>query len=154
VDVELVVVPFRAEHAGAPAGGPTLRELRARFGGDEGEVEDMYGRIHRLSLAPFADRDPDETALAILFRPRSEDQPGRPIYEMPSRPATHVTLGRDAGVAERGYTTSVTVGELRERFGRARSAEVLDASKTAHRVELELAELDDAETLYLTFHYV
>jgi hypothetical protein len=50
------------------AHGVPLGVLRAKFGGDEGEVTDVfYGQKHRISLKPWASVDPQRTHIAIKF---------------------------------------------------------------------------------------
>ncbi|MDP8909536.1 MAG: hypothetical protein M3N47_10580 [Chloroflexota bacterium] len=52
--------------------GWPLRSLRERFGGDEGEMTDPWGCTYRVSLAQWADADPDETCIDIAFIPDEE----------------------------------------------------------------------------------
>ncbi|BCX05867.1 MAG: hypothetical protein KatS3mg053_3805 [Candidatus Roseilinea sp.] len=52
---------------GKPVGAVTLRQARELFGGDEIEIPDPHGRMHHLSLKPWADADPDKTRLHILL---------------------------------------------------------------------------------------
>ncbi len=52
--------------------GWPLRSLRERFGGEEGEMTDPWGCTHRVSLARWADADPDETCIDIAFIPDEE----------------------------------------------------------------------------------
>ncbi len=47
--------------------GFSLRELRERFGGDEGDVWDPWGNCHHVSLQPWLKADPDSAILEIGF---------------------------------------------------------------------------------------
>jgi len=47
--------------------GVPLRMIRAQIGGDEGTVTDPNGANHHLSLAPWANADPDRTYISLAF---------------------------------------------------------------------------------------
>ncbi len=50
------------------AKGSPLAEYRAALGGDEGEIMDpFHGQPHHLSLAPYANADPETTYLRVQF---------------------------------------------------------------------------------------
>jgi len=58
----------RANEQGGDRGG-SLAQLREKFNGDEGEMKDLFlGLTHHISLAPWADSDPDTTYINIKFR--------------------------------------------------------------------------------------
>ena len=74
--VEVLPPPLRRPHT-LPSGevgyhGFSLRELRERFRGDEGEVVDPWGGHHRVSLSEWSSTDPDQTFLDISFEPSVE----------------------------------------------------------------------------------
>lgn len=50
---------------------PTLAELRQRAGGDEMQISDQTGTVHRISLKQYAHLDPHKTHLLIsdIFTP-------------------------------------------------------------------------------------
>lgn len=58
-----------------PAGPPTLRSLREKHGVSPHEIElcDEFGLRRRVSIAPFADLDPD-TPIKIVFRSAEADR--------------------------------------------------------------------------------
>lgn len=61
-----------ADDGGLVRLGYSLRQLRERFAGEEGEICDPWGTPHPLSLAPWADADPDATWLNVEFKAEPE----------------------------------------------------------------------------------
>lgn len=55
--------------------GITLRELRGIVGGDEGNLPDLAGRLHPISLKRWENADPDHTYLAVTFTYKGSDNP-------------------------------------------------------------------------------
>jgi hypothetical protein len=85
VEFKLQVVAFNADDASHPTvtmgdgsvrpAGLSIAELRKRFGGDEGEVRDLSGKTHFVSLKPWADSDPDKTFIIISFQYKGDLKP-------------------------------------------------------------------------------
>lgn len=49
--------------------GMSLAQLRTLFGGEEGAIVDPFlGQTHLVSLAPWAELDPDQTYLHFAFK--------------------------------------------------------------------------------------
>jgi hypothetical protein len=64
-DYEEVIVPSGAKWSTA---GESLRELRARLGGDEGLiVNDYTGEKHAISIAHLQGADPDATRCYVVY---------------------------------------------------------------------------------------
>ncbi len=55
--------------------GVPLRTIRAQIGGDEGTVTDPNGATHHLSLARWADADPDRTYISLAFESEMNQRP-------------------------------------------------------------------------------
>jgi hypothetical protein len=70
--VELVVEEATAEgrprFVGGPRPGSSLAGWRAKLGGDVGWIRDPLGRQARVSLEPWAGRDPDATWIRVYFK--------------------------------------------------------------------------------------
>ena len=65
----------------------SLRELIERFGGLEGSVVDEFGRAHPISLARWADADPDTTVIGLIWtgtlRNPPSSRPPSPAHDVP-----------------------------------------------------------------------
>lgn len=76
VRIERIPPALRGPHT-LPSGdvvyrGTSLRTLRERLGGHEGEATDHWGGRHQISLAEWRDADPDTTFLGISFSPDAQ----------------------------------------------------------------------------------
>lgn len=69
-----------------PSRGRSVAEWRGRMGGDEFELRDYFlGRMHPISLKPWAAADPVTTYLRFdfHFEPDEPIPPGHPLYATP-----------------------------------------------------------------------
>ncbi len=55
--------------------GEPLCAVRARLGGEAGEIVDPWGGMHRLDLSSWHDRDPKATFVHVCFRWRHAGLP-------------------------------------------------------------------------------
>jgi hypothetical protein len=137
--------------------------MRERCGGDEGVVEDMFGREHRVSLARWANEDPDRTRIVVSFSvsPDTAHRPPHSRREPDSGPLLGVRLSvmEDGDTSPpmpdgSGRTQGFTLREFRAWLG-GDEGTVADPSGKEHRVSVaDLADADPDRTHIQVIFYM
>jgi hypothetical protein len=142
-----------SDRGGGRKRGVTLREMRDQLGGDVGQVLDMYDCSHDVSLARWADADPDRTLIVTSFRGQRIKPPTKSLDpdNLPPIRGARVAVLPDIDAADQTLdgepcACGITLREFREQIG-GDTGVVTDHADVEHAVSIaDLANADPDRT--------
>jgi hypothetical protein len=82
IEMTLKIEVIQSRDGSQPEDTLTLRELRKMLGGDEGFIDDISGKKHRVSLKKWENVDQDKIFFAIGFVHKGHPDPAKdPVFQ-------------------------------------------------------------------------